>query len=100
MKERAVIFAPEARDDLFALYDWIADAAGTQTAIGYIERLEAYCKDFPHASERGQLRNDIRPNLRIIGFERRVVIAFTVDAQRVTILRMFYGGMSWETDLS
>ena len=66
MKERAVTFAPEARDDLFALYDWIADAIGVRTAIGYIERLETYCKAFSRASERGQLRNDIRPNLRII----------------------------------
>lgn len=58
------------------------------------------CKAFSHASERGQLRNDIRPNLRIIGFERRVAIAFTVDAERVTILRIFYGGKSWEADMS
>ena len=100
MKERAVIFAPEARDDLFALYDWIADAAGTRTAIGYIERLETYCKTFSHASERGQLRNDIRPNLRVTGFERRVAIAFAIDSERVTILRIFYGGKNWEADLS
>ena len=58
------------------------------------------CKAFSHASERGQLRNDIRPNLRMIGFERRVAIAFTVDAERVTILRIFYGGRSWEADMS
>jgi len=36
----------------------------------------------------------------IIGFERRVAIAFTVDAERVTILRIFYGGRSWEADMS
>ena len=100
VKERTVVFAPEARDNLFALYDWIADAAGTQTAIGYIEPLEAYCRNFSRASERGQLRNDIRPNLRIVGFERRVAIAFTVDAERVTILRIFYRGRSWEVDFS
>jgi plasmid stabilization system protein ParE len=35
MKQRVVIFAPEARDDLIAIYDRIADAAGEQVAIGW-----------------------------------------------------------------
>ena len=68
--------------------------------ISYIERLESYCLGFSHASERGQLRDDIRPDLRIVGFERRVTIAFAVDSTRVTILRVLYGGRDWETDLS
>ena len=42
MKKRRVVFAPEARDDVNALYDWIAQAADPDTALGYIERLEAY----------------------------------------------------------
>ncbi len=42
MKTRAVVFAPEAQDDLFRLYDWIAEAAGADTALSYVERLEAY----------------------------------------------------------
>ncbi len=100
MKAREVIFAPEARDDLIALYDWIADVAGVQTAISYIGRLETYCLGFSHASERGHSRGDIRPNLRITGFERRITIAFSVDVERVTILRLFYGGRDWEADLS
>lgn len=50
------------------------------------------------ASERGTRRDDIRPGLRTIGFERRVVIAFHVSARRVEILRFFYGGRNW-TDL-
>jgi len=99
MKTRVVVFAPEARDDLITLYDWIADVAGNQTAISYLERLEAYCMGFTHASERGHSRDDIRPNLRITGFERRITIAFSVDAERVTILRVFYGGRDWEADL-
>jgi toxin ParE1/3/4 len=42
------------------------------------------------------MRDDIRPGLRIVGFERRVTIAFSVDDGRVTILRVFYGGRDWE----
>ena len=96
MKERAVIFSPEARDDLAALYGWIAAAAHPQTALDYIERIEIYCHGMSIGSERGTRRDDIRPGLRIVTFERRVTIAFTVGAARVTILRLFYAGRNWE----
>lgn len=95
MKQRSVEISEDARADLFALYDWIADAASPTIALSYIERLETYCQEFDLASERGQLREDIRPNLRIVGFERRVTIAFTVEETRVIILRIFYGGRNW-----
>lgn len=99
MIERTVAFSPEALDDLRQLYDWLADAAGPVTTLRYIERLEAYCRGFTTASERGHLREDIRPGLRIVGFERRVTIAFTVSEPNVTILRLFYGGQNWEPAL-
>ena len=96
MKVRTVIFSPEARDDVVALYDWIAAAAHPQTVLGYIERIEAYCQGLRIGSERGTRRDDIRPGLRIVTFERRVTIAFTVDATHVVILRLFYAGRNWE----
>lgn len=99
MRERSVEFAPEARDDLVALYDVIADAAGPQTAMGYIDRLERYCEGFQTASERGTRRDDVRPGLRSVGFERRVTIAFVVSDMKVVILRVFYGGRDWEREL-
>lgn len=99
MKSRDIVFAPEARADLFALYEWISAKASPHVAIAYIERLERYCSGFDLASERGHSRDDIRPGLRIVGFERRVTIAFMVTDQAVTILRLFYGGQNWENDL-
>lgn len=100
MKRREVVFAPEARDDLVRLYDRIADAAGSVSALAYIERIEAYCLGFDLASERGRARDDVRPGLRTIGFERRVTIAFMVDEERVTFLRLFHGGQDWEAVLA
>ena len=96
MIERTVEFAPEALEDLRGLYDWIADSAGPNIALGYIERIETYCREMNLASERGHTRDDIRPGLRIVGFERRITIAFTVSETRVTILRLFYAGRNWE----
>ncbi len=96
MKARHVAFAPEAETDLIELYDWIAGQSSPAVAIGYIERVEAFCQRLGIASERGHLRNDIRPNLRIIGFERRLTIAFVVGSETVTVLRVFASGRDWE----
>jgi toxin ParE1/3/4 len=52
------------------------------------------------ASERGRVRDDIRPGLRVVGFLRRVTIAFAVGEAEVIILRVFYRGQDWEEALS
>ncbi|UYN94767.1 MAG: type II toxin-antitoxin system RelE/ParE family toxin [Enhydrobacter sp.] len=95
MKRRTVSFSPAALDDLRRLGDWIAERAGVDVASHYIERIEAYCDDLAYSGERGRLREDLRPGLRIIGFERRVAIAFTVSDDEVLILRVYYGGRNW-----
>jgi toxin ParE1/3/4 len=90
-----VIFAPEARHDLVALTDWIAERAGPDIALAYAARLEAYCLGFEFAGERGRRRDDLRPGLRVTGFERRVTVVFSATETEVTILRLFYGGQNW-----
>lgn len=100
MKRRDVVFSPEAQDDLFALYEWISIKAGSGIALGYIGRIETHCNTFDFASERGTARDDIRPGLRIVGFEHRLTIAFIVSDTTVTVLRLFYGGQNWEDTLS
>jgi toxin ParE1/3/4 len=95
LRQRTVVFAPEAQRDLLAIGDWIAERAGVEIALAYVERLEDYCMGFERHGERGHRRDDIRPGLRITGFQRRVTIAFTVSEAEVTILGLYYGGRSW-----
>lgn len=95
MKKRRVEFSQAARSDLFAIYDWINQASGWETATGYIERLERYCIGFGVASERGMSHDELYPGLRVVGFERRVAIAFLVRDESVVIVRLFYGGQDW-----
>lgn len=99
MKRREVLFSPEAQADLIGLYDYISRNDGPIIAMGYIERIEKYCLGFDVIGERGTRRDDIRPGLRIIGFERRTSIAFHVNAKRVTIDRVLYGGRHLERAL-
>lgn len=88
--------APEARQDLLDLYHWISEKAGSDVALGYIDRIEEFCQKLEIAPERGTLRNDIRSGLRVIGFERRNSIAFIVEERRVVILRILSGGQNWQ----
>ena len=100
MKTRSVSFSSQAKDDLVELYDWIAEIAGPGVAIGYIDRLEGFCLGLGRGSQRGHARDDIRPGLRVIGFERRVTVAFLVEDRRVVVLGLFYGGRDWQSALS
>jgi plasmid stabilization system protein ParE len=97
----SVVFAPEANDQLEALYLYIAAHASDETAGRYTDAIIASCESlrtFPH---RGLARDDIRPGLRITNHQGRTVIAFAVDeaAQQVSIIGVFYGGQNYETAL-
>jgi len=87
-----VIFSPEAAADLSELYDYIAKQSGAAVAFNYLRRIEAYCAGFKHSAERGTKRDDLRPGLRTAGFERRITLAFHLDAESVIIDRVLYGG--------
>jgi plasmid stabilization system protein ParE len=58
----------------------------------------AYCLGFVTFPERGTRRDDLRPGLRVVGFARRVTIAFHVRAELIVIDRLFYGGRNWERE--
>jgi toxin ParE1/3/4 len=88
----AVVFSPEARDDLLQLYSYIAERSVAERAMGYIERIEAACQDLSTFPDRGTRRDELFPGLRIIGFERRIAIAFHIEPDTVTIDRILYGG--------
>ncbi|MGJ8530183.1 type II toxin-antitoxin system RelE/ParE family toxin [Maritalea sp.] len=98
MKRRSVEISEGARRDLFALYDWIANAGSPNNALAYVERIKDFCTSLDLASERGTLRDDVRPNLRTVGFERSATIAFIVEEDQVVILRIFYAGRNWTED--
>ncbi len=92
---RRVIFTKEASDDLDWIYRTIAENAGRRVAAAYLNRLEIFCLGLTHGSQRGTARHDVRPGLRVIGFERRISVAFDVDDKTVRIARLFYGGADW-----
>lgn len=99
MKRYRVVVSDEARRDLLALRDWIEKLADERRARSYLERLKLFTQSLEYAPERGRQRSDIRPGMRVIGFERRVTIVFAVTESRVLIIRYFGFGRNWEDEL-
>jgi toxin ParE1/3/4 len=91
-----VRFRPRAEADLIELYRYIRTESGAEVAGAYIDRIEAACLSLETFPERGTRRDDIRPGLRTMGFERRATIVFQVLIDEVVIVRIFYGGRDYE----
>jgi toxin ParE1/3/4 len=94
-----VLFSPEAKSDLEELYEYTALHSGEDRALAFVERIEHWTDGLASFPERGTKRDDIRPGLRVAGFERRVTIAFRVETDTVTILRILYAGRELERAL-
>jgi toxin ParE1/3/4 len=99
VKRREVTFLPHAEADLIGLYGYIAEESGHDVAGGYVERIQAACTALETFPERGTRRDEIRPGLRTMGFERRATIVFQVMKAEVVIVRISYGGQDYERAL-
>lgn len=96
---RQVVFTPRAEHHLESLYRYIEAQTGTIRAEAFTERIVAYCRELAQFPERGMRRDDLLPGLRIVGYRRRISIAFIVAPQAVVILGVYYGGRDYEADL-
>ncbi len=97
MKQYSVIFSPRAEQHLSDLYTYIADRGGEERAERYISGIIAFCQGLSTFPERGTKRDDLRPDLRVIGYAKRATIAFSVTADRVIIHGVFYGGQDYDS---
>jgi plasmid stabilization system protein ParE len=80
------------------IHEYIVERSGSAiTADRYIERIDGFLSSFDIFPERGALRNEVRPGLRIIGFERRVSVAFIIEDDDVIILRILAAGRELQT---
>jgi toxin ParE1/3/4 len=96
---RRVVFSPEAVEQIAELYAYIAAAATPGIAAGYTGAIVNYCESLKVFPERGTMRDDVRPGLRITNYKKRTVIAFHSDPEQVSIIGVFYGGQQYETML-
>lgn len=99
MKTHEVLFRPRARRDLISLYRYIAKQSSPRIAANYIGRIEKACLNLSSLPQRGTAVSSHVAGLRTMGFERRATILFCVGAEKVEILRVYYGGQDLRPEL-
>lgn len=90
--KRSVIYSKRAEADFVSILRYIAANSGYERALEYTTRIRAFCLSLETFPERGESWKHVASGLRVVGFERRVSIAFQVSKDRVTIVRVLYGG--------
>jgi toxin ParE1/3/4 len=86
-----VVFARLAENDLIRIYEFIATDSPAR-AISFLRRLRAHCQRLETMALRGPIRETLGEHIRISVFERRVTVAYRIEADKVDILRLFYAG--------
>jgi toxin ParE1/3/4 len=92
VKIYAIVWRPQARVDLLALYDWIADQAGPDMAFEYTSKIEAHATKLAQFRERGTPRDDLAAGVRTTLYRGRTVIADRVLEEEVEILAIAHAG--------
>lgn len=90
--KRSVVYSKRAEADFLSIYRYVTESSGYERALAYTAGIRAFCRSLETFPERGEPWNHLIGGLRVIGFERRVSIALRVSKDRVTIVRVRYGG--------
>jgi toxin ParE1/3/4 len=93
-----VTFTPEAVQQLIDLDDYLAGIS--VPGDEFIAAIVNHCETLATFPMRGRDRSDIKPGLRVTGYKRRVVIAYSVTTDTVTIAGVFYAGQDFEPRLA
>jgi toxin ParE1/3/4 len=94
-----VFFHPLAAEDLEAIDAYIAQDSPDR-ARAFVLRIRRQCENLTTFPYRGRSRPDLAEGVRLLSFERAVVIAYQVDLDRVTIWRVIGAGRDLDQLLS
>ncbi|MGV3491093.1 MAG: type II toxin-antitoxin system RelE/ParE family toxin [Devosia sp.] len=86
-----VVLARTAQNDLKKIGRWISEAGAPRTGQRYVARIKQRLAKLGDAPEVGRPYGYNDPGLRIIGYERRIMIAYRVEKTRIIVARVFYG---------
>ncbi len=88
---------PEALGDLTEIFRTVLRVSQhVPVAEGFVRRIRERCARIGDAPHGGRPRDDLAPGLRTVPFEHSAVIADRVEAERVRIVNVFYGGRDFE----
>jgi plasmid stabilization system protein ParE len=96
---RRVVLSRTALNDLAKIGRWIGEAGAPQTGKRYVARIRQRLARLGDAPEVGRPYGFHDPGLRVVGYERRIMIAYRVEKTRIIVVRIFYGGQDWQRTL-
>ena len=97
MKCFPVEYRPEAQDDLFYIFHSVLEISqNIITAQQFTDRIYAQCEKIGDMPFGGSPRDHIKRGLRLIPFERTVVILYCIENETVWITNVIFGGKDYE----
>ncbi|WP_368854176.1 type II toxin-antitoxin system RelE/ParE family toxin [Desulfovibrio sp. JC022] len=94
------MFAPEAEDQILKIYHYISEVESAEIAAKFTNAIIDFCESLQKLPFRGNKRDDISKDLRVIHYKKRTSIAYAVFEERVAILGVFYGGQNYAEKLN
>ena len=92
MKRPRVFFRPTARSDMKDIYRYILQLSqDRRAASSYTDRIFARCLAIAEAPSGGADRSRWAPGLRMVPFERSVLILYIAEGDRIQIVRVVHG---------
>lgn len=88
----SLVIHPEAESELNSIYDYISERIGPESAWAYIRGVRDYLYRLSAFPERGSIRDANVNGLRLIGYRKRLSIAFVVRENNLIILGFLYAG--------
>jgi toxin ParE1/3/4 len=97
MQPLEIVYRPAAVADLKEIARYVLQRSGSRSvAENYLRRIRQRCRDVGLFPEGGTPRDDLAPGLRTVAFERRAVIAYVVEGDKVVITNVIFGGRDFE----
>lgn len=92
MKRPRVLFRPTARSDLKNIYRYILEQSqDRRAASSYTDRIYARCLAIADTPFGGADRSRWQPGMRMVPFERSVLIVYMIEANAIQIVRVVHG---------
>jgi plasmid stabilization system protein ParE len=95
----SVVYSLVALQQLRDIERFISAESAPDRAVAYTKRIRQACESLRSFPYRHRLRDDVRPRLRVVGFEGRASIHYMIDDDSATVivLGIYYGGQDWES---
>jgi toxin ParE1/3/4 len=93
VKRLPVRLQAQAHQDIRDIFEWIAVESGhSSIAEHLVDRIYDICESLGEFPLKGRARDDLLAGVRMLAFERKIVIVYRALPDKVIVTNVFYGG--------